>query len=81
MAVSRIELDKPVRAMGLDSLMAVEFRNKVEAAAGISIPTTLVWNYPTIEKLAPEIASRMACNDASASLGPRPRQRAQPLAR
>jgi acyl transferase domain-containing protein/NAD(P)-dependent dehydrogenase (short-subunit alcohol dehydrogenase family) len=59
MPLARIELDKPVRAMGLDSLMAVEFRNKVEAAAGISIPTTLVWNYPTIAKLAPEIATRM----------------------
>ena len=58
--VSQIELNRPVRAMGLDSLMAVEFRNRVEADTGASIPTTLVWNYPTIVKLAPEIAARMA---------------------
>jgi acyl carrier protein len=57
--IAQIESDKPLRAMGLDSLMAVEFRNRLEAAAGVPVPTTLIWNYPTVSKLAPEIAARM----------------------
>jgi acyl transferase domain-containing protein/acyl carrier protein len=54
-----IDVNKPVRAMGLDSLMAVELRKKLEAGTAVPIPTTLVWNYPTVVQLAPEIAARM----------------------
>jgi acyl transferase domain-containing protein/acyl carrier protein len=59
LAVGQIDLNKALRGMGLDSLMAVEFRNRLEADTGVSIPTTLVWNYPTVVKLAPEVAARM----------------------
>jgi acyl transferase domain-containing protein/acyl carrier protein len=59
LTVGQIDLNKALRGMGLDSLMAVEFRNRLEADTGVSIPTTLVWNYPTIVKLAPEVAARM----------------------
>lgn len=59
LAVAQIDVNRPLRAMGLDSLMAVEFRNRLEADTGVSIPTTLVWNYPTIVRLAPEVASRI----------------------
>jgi acyl carrier protein/short-subunit dehydrogenase len=55
----QIDLDKPLRAMGLDSLLAVEFRNRMEADTGLSIPTTLIWNYPTVAKLAPQVAERL----------------------
>jgi len=36
---------------GLDSLMALEFRNRLETATERSLPATLAWNYPTIEQL------------------------------
>jgi myxalamid-type polyketide synthase MxaE and MxaD len=39
-------------SMGLDSLMALELRNRLETAAGRSLPASLAWNYPTIEQLA-----------------------------
>ena len=55
----QIDYDKPLRAMGLDSLLAVEFRNRMEADTGLSIPTTLIWNYPTVAKLAPQVAERL----------------------
>jgi acyl carrier protein len=59
MSPASIDLDKPVRSMGLDSLMAIELRNRLEAATGTAIPTTLIWNYPTVRRLAPEVAARM----------------------
>jgi NAD(P)-dependent dehydrogenase (short-subunit alcohol dehydrogenase family)/acyl carrier protein len=59
---AQIDLDKPLRAMGLDSLLAVEFRNRLEADAGVPVPTTLIWNYPTIAKLAPQIAARLGAS-------------------
>ncbi|HET7695299.1 MAG TPA: type I polyketide synthase [Vicinamibacterales bacterium] len=59
LGADQIDVDKPLRAMGLDSLLAVEFRNRLEADTGLSIPTTLIWNYPTVAKLAPQVAERL----------------------
>ncbi|OLP20310.1 hypothetical protein BST81_00805 [Leptolyngbya sp. 'hensonii'] len=38
--------------MGLDSLMSVELKGKLGAAIGQSLPSTLIFNYPTIQDLA-----------------------------
>ena len=37
--------------MGLTSLMAIELRNRLEAALGRPLSATLAWNHPTIEAL------------------------------
>jgi len=59
LAPGRIDPQKPFRTMGLDSLMALELRNRLEARTGIVIPATLVWNYPTITQLAAQLAIRI----------------------
>ncbi len=45
--------------MGLDSLDAVELRNAVTAAFGISLPATVTFDYPTAAALAAFVASHM----------------------
>ena len=37
--------------MGLNSLMAIELRNRLETALGRPLSATLAWNYPTIEAI------------------------------
>ncbi|MBU0485485.1 MAG: type I polyketide synthase [Proteobacteria bacterium] len=37
--------------LGIDSLMAVELKNRFESGLGIILPDTLVFDYPTIEAL------------------------------
>jgi NAD(P)-dependent dehydrogenase (short-subunit alcohol dehydrogenase family)/acyl carrier protein len=67
LAPSRVDVTKPLRTMGLDSLMGLELRNRLETATGLSIPATLVWNHPTVSQLAAELASRMQISlDATA---------------
>ncbi|MBE9216664.1 SDR family NAD(P)-dependent oxidoreductase [Plectonema cf. radiosum LEGE 06105] len=38
--------------LGMDSLMTVELRNRLETSLGISIPATVIFEYPTIADLA-----------------------------
>ncbi|WP_158710731.1 type I polyketide synthase [Streptomyces rimosus] len=54
----RIPLDRPLRGLGIDSLMSVELRNRLEKAFGIPLSATLIWNHPTIHDIAPFLAEK-----------------------
>jgi acyl carrier protein len=59
LAPSRIGLGTPLRSLGVDSLMSLELRNRLEAGLGVPLSSTLVWNHPTIEVMVPHLADRM----------------------
>jgi acyl carrier protein len=62
-----INFRKPLNEMGLDSLMAVELRNmlSVGLSLGGRLPTTLVFDYPTIEALATYLAAQLLGSPAA----------------
>jgi NAD(P)-dependent dehydrogenase (short-subunit alcohol dehydrogenase family)/acyl carrier protein len=55
----RIEPARPLGSLGVDSLMAIELRNRLEAGLGIALSATLVWNYPTIAEMVPFLAKKI----------------------
>ncbi len=59
MPPARVGLAVPLGSLGLDSLMAMELRNRLELGLDIRLPATFVWNYPTIHELVPYLAERM----------------------
>ncbi len=51
-AEPQVDTEKGFFEMGLDSLMAVELRNRLQSDFDLSISATLLFNYPSIEALA-----------------------------
>jgi acyl carrier protein len=47
-----VDVDKPMQEMGTDSLMAVELYNRLSTLAGTKLPTTLVFDYPTVRAMS-----------------------------
>jgi acyl transferase domain-containing protein len=45
--------------LGMDSLMAIELKNRLEASLSTSLPTTLALEYPTVESLVEYLGSKV----------------------
>jgi acyl transferase domain-containing protein/NADPH:quinone reductase-like Zn-dependent oxidoreductase/NAD(P)-dependent dehydrogenase (short-subunit alcohol dehydrogenase family)/acyl carrier protein len=56
---ARLAADVPFQALGLDSLMAIELRNRLEVGSGVMLPTTVIWAYPTIAALARHLEDQL----------------------
>ena len=54
-----IDHNRPLETLGLDSLMGLELRNRLETRLGITLPVALVWAYPTTSDLAGALCERM----------------------
>ena len=51
-AGARLEARRPLRDLGLDSLLSVSFRNQLAAAFGLDLPATVLFDHPTLEALS-----------------------------
>ncbi|WP_067667228.1 type I polyketide synthase [Nocardia miyunensis] len=54
-----IGIDRSFKELGFDSLGAVEFRNRLRAELGVSLPTTVVFEYPTAATLTDHICEAL----------------------
>ncbi len=51
--------DKPLREVGMDSLMSVELRNRLSALAGAKLRSTVVFDHPTARALGKMLLGHM----------------------
>jgi surfactin synthase thioesterase subunit/acyl carrier protein len=61
-----IEPERPLKELGLDSLMAVEIRNRLAAATSLRLRATLLFDYPTPNALAQFLISQLLGSEAKA---------------
>merc|ERR1711933_231371 len=55
----QMESDTPFMDAGVDSLMSIEFRSQVnQAFSGLSLASTLTFDYPTIRELTAHIVEK-----------------------
>ncbi|MYT68082.1 MULTISPECIES: type I polyketide synthase, partial [unclassified Streptomyces] len=56
---ARVSATEPFKKLGVDSLTALELRNKLTAATGLKLPATLVFDHPNPAAVAELLAARI----------------------
>ena len=51
-SADKVELETPLTQMGLDSLMAIELKNRLEKETAVTLPMNEILNGPTLNQLA-----------------------------
>ncbi|MER7826726.1 type I polyketide synthase [Streptomyces sp. NPDC096097] len=65
-ATARIQEDRTFRNLGFDSLIGVEFRNRLAAATGRRLSPGLVFDHPTPQRLVEHLATAVEGTSAGA---------------
>ncbi|KAH7312479.1 6-methylsalicylic acid synthase [Stachybotrys elegans] len=58
--IDDIDVRMPVSDLGVDSVMTVALRQKLQAVLKVKVPPTLTWNHPTVNHLVPWFKAKFA---------------------
>ncbi|KRV50594.1 polyketide synthase [Wenjunlia vitaminophila] len=54
-----VDLRAPIASFGMDSLMALELRNRLEGGTGLKLSAALVWSHRDLASLVEDLAGRL----------------------
>jgi acyl carrier protein len=64
LATSKLDVQQPLNRMGIDSLMAVELKNRIEADLGVDLPVLKVLEGASLSQLASFLSDRLGASTA-----------------
>lgn len=76
LAPQSIKVEEPLTRYGLDSIDSVTIVGDMEDWLGVDLPSTLLWDYPTIEKASTYLVQEM--NIAPGAIAAEPETPIQP---
>jgi len=65
---NRPSMTTPFAELGLDSIMAMDLRDRLQDRLGVKLPATLVFDHPTVRGLCAAIHPRLDASDVAAEL-------------
>ncbi|MFS8068603.1 MAG: type I polyketide synthase, partial [Byssovorax sp.] len=69
---SRVHRTTNLMSLGVDSLLGLELRNRLELELNLKLPSTLFWTYPHIDALANHLLELLGSSETSADVEPAP---------
>ena len=66
---SEVDRDTPFKQLGIDSLMALQLKNRLRDSIGITIPVTTFWAHPTVADLSTFILRQLVPDEPAAETG------------
>jgi acyl transferase domain-containing protein len=67
---ARIDLEESLLAMGVDSLMAVDLKERIERELGVSVPLVQLIKAPSLSELASMVAARLSNTSYESAAAP-----------
>lgn len=68
--VTQIDVKRGLFDMGMDSLMALDLKTRLETLADQRLPSTLMFNYPTVTAMAGYLVDRLFGSTPVAATAP-----------
>ncbi|ONI92679.1 hypothetical protein ALI22I_02665 [Saccharothrix sp. ALI-22-I] len=59
----QLDVRRPLGELGLDSVMTLSIRRRLEKRFRLSLPATLLWNHPTVTAIADYLADQLVPSD------------------
>jgi acyl carrier protein len=61
----RLDIQRPLGEYGLNSIMGLELRHRLEREFALRLSATLIWNYPSVAAMAGHLRARLDVELAS----------------